>query len=82
MLNVTLLEEGNVKETEVYETIEAVKAGEDVKAFMTFIKENDEAADLEKIEEEIEACETLGELKAVFAEYFDYSWLTLTVEEI
>ena len=82
MFRITLMEEGKVKETAVYNTIEAVKDSADVKAFIDFIIENDSDTDVEIIKNEIKECETIEELKAVFVEHFDYSWLTLIVEEI
>lgn len=92
MLKVTLVEDGKVKETAIYDTVEDVKKGENVKAFIDFIEEGnsylispeacDTAIDIEAIKSDLDWCETLEDLKKVFAEHFDYSWVTLTVEDI
>lgn len=91
MLKITWWNESDKKIT-LYETIEDVISGEDVKAFIEFIKEGelenpsntDEEVEnlINEIEEELEACTTFRRLNAVFKEYFDYTWTGLEIEEI
>ena len=82
MLKVQLRESGKIKEATVYESVQDAASGEDVSAFIDFLVEQGENVDIEEIKSELETCDYVEELHAVFKKYFDYSWIALEVAHL
>ena len=82
MLKVQWNEEGKITRATVYESVQDAANGEDVKLFLDFLIEQGEDIDIEEIKSELETCDYMEELHAVFKKYFDYSWIRLEVAHL
>ena len=82
MLKVKWNESGEIKKSTVYESVQDAASGEDVKLFLDFLIEQGEDIDIEEIKNELETCDYMEELHAVFKKYFDYSWIRLEVAHL
>lgn len=77
MIKFLEMNEGEKVTEEVFESFEALKKHLLENDYFSWINENEPEKELPNFEE----VETLRELQAIFEE-FDYSWWTLTAEEI
>lgn len=82
MLKIKWNESGEIKKSTVYESVQDAANGEDVKLFLDFLIEQGEDIDIEEIKSELETCDYMEELRAVFKKYFDYSWIRLEVAHL
>lgn len=80
MLKVQWVENGEINKTTVYDSVQDAAKGEDVNLFLNFLVEQGE--DIDEIKSELETCDCIEELHAVFKEHFDYNGIALKVAHL
>lgn len=69
-------------ESAIYENVKDATNSKDVSDFIDTLVEYGENIDVEQIKNELENCDDIEELDAVFKKYFNRSWISLEVSHL
>jgi len=69
-------------ESAIYENVKDAANSKDVSDFIDTLVEYGENIDVEQIKNELENCDDIEELDAVFKKYFNRSWISLEVAHL
>lgn len=77
MLKITLF-----PESAIYENVKEAANSKDVSDFIDTLVEYGENIDVEQVKNELENCDDIEELDAVFKKHFNRSWISLEVSHL